>query len=82
MEKDKIEASVKKVKRLKPVEKPKQVVSIPQAEMVPEPEPKQVKKEPKKKPLEDVRKIHQGVLQLPSLNKNIGADNKRTFHFG
>ncbi|WP_339688303.1 hypothetical protein [Gimesia maris] len=76
MEKDKIEASVKKVKRLKPVEKPKQVVSIPQAEMVPEPEPKQVKKEPKKKPLEDVRKIHQGVLQLPSLNKNIGADNK------
>ncbi|QDU16172.1 hypothetical protein CA11_40010 [Gimesia maris] len=76
MEKDKIEAAVKKVKRLKPVEKPKQVVSIPQAEMVPEPEPKQVKKEPKKKPLEDVRKIHQGVLQLPSLNKNIGADNK------
>ena len=75
MEKDKIEASVKKVKRLKPVEKPKQVVSIPQAEMVPEPEPKQVKKEPKKKPLEDVLKKHHRMLPLPLLDQSLNSSS-------
>ncbi|KAA0133693.1 hypothetical protein FYZ48_23050 [Gimesia chilikensis] len=61
---------------LTPNEDPEELVSVTQTKMTPEPKPKKKKTPPKKRPLDDVRIKHHGVLPLPSLAKNIGANNQ------